>query len=74
MRDIVHEQVSQSTDQQLADRLAVLIARSGGRGYDMAHLQEFHAIRSEQFCRGHGIKSEPWVTWMRRTKAQHRRG
>jgi hypothetical protein len=32
MRDIVHEQVSQSTDQQLADRLAVLIARSGGRG------------------------------------------
>jgi hypothetical protein len=27
MRDIVHEQVSASTDAELADRLAVLIAR-----------------------------------------------
>ena len=63
MRDILHEQVSESTDAQFRARLAELVDRFDKRGYPRERLAEFHQIRSEQYCREQGITSAPWVTW-----------
>ena len=57
IRDIGHEQVSQSTDAELAERLLQIVKRAQYFGYP----HEYHAITSEMYCRAHGISSEPWT-------------
>lgn len=57
MRDVEQEQIAQSTDTELSDRLAVLRERYDpfddggcfpGGGYPMAKLRELHLIQAEQ--------------------------
>lgn len=55
IRDISHEQVSQSTDAELAERLLQIVKRAQYFGYP----HEYHAITSEMYCRAEGIPSEP---------------
>lgn len=65
MRDIQHEQISQSTDAELAARLDDLhrgaIQWHGMRLFMPRELREYQGILSEQFCRATGRRSEPWV-------------
>ena len=56
IRDIGHEQVSQSTDAELAERLLQLVKRS-------KYSREYHTITSEMYCRAHGIPSVPWIRY-----------
>jgi len=62
VRDIRHEQVSQSTDAELADRLLELGKRERYSRYGTP--DEYHAITSEMYCRAKGIKSQPWIHYM----------
>jgi hypothetical protein len=64
VRDIAHEQVSGSTTNELMDRKAVLDHRHklhGGLFLD--ELSEYHLIKSELYCRKHGITSQPGMIY-----------
>jgi len=61
IRDIGHEQVSESTDAELAERLLEIVKRSDYYNHDV--LREHHTITSEMYCRSKGIRSEPWCTY-----------
>jgi len=61
IRDISYEQVSQSTDAELADRLLAIVERSDYYNHDV--LYEHHKITSEMYCRSKGILSQPCTTY-----------
>ncbi len=65
-RDVEHEQISQSTDQELADRLAAIESKgtvvNGLKCYPPAQLRELQRIQSELYCRKNGIASQPHTT------------
>ena len=60
-RDIRHEQVRESTDAELAERLLQIVTRSCYSRYGIRG--EYHAITSEMYCRANGITSEPFITY-----------
>jgi hypothetical protein len=66
VRDIQHEQISASTDAELAARVLDIRQRAlfmfGVYCYRTDDLREYQRILSEQYCRAVGIPSEPWVT------------
>ena len=53
MRDIQHEQIQESANGELDDRLAALELRYGRSGYPLAQLSELHAIRDEIWRRAY---------------------
>jgi hypothetical protein len=67
-RDVEHEQISSSTDEELARRRAEIeaIGRRGARHgtplYPQRELRELQRIISEQYNRQQGRRSRPWVT------------
>jgi hypothetical protein len=67
-RDIEHEQISSSTDEQLAARKAQIEAHgrtytvNGTSTYPPKELRELQRIESEMYNRKRGTPSEPWVT------------
>jgi hypothetical protein len=68
-RDIAHEQISTSTDEQLAARLAEIeaygkrTAINGLVGYHDDLRNELQGIKSEQYARANGLKTEPHVRY-----------
>lgn len=65
-RDVEHEQVSQSTDEELAARRAEIEAHAtvlkGVKTYAPRELRELQKIKSEQYLRSKGEASVPHVT------------
>ena len=69
VRDIAHEQIAGSTDQQLHDRRLDLIKRAPVVLGVKLYTAELRRIDSELYCRANGIISKPWVTWLPRKGA-----